>query len=81
MESRLLGFPCFPYFVNSTACFGSAFHKVTITAKAFQNRNQLSESATIRPRGWPRIEARFVGLQSGSLSLQASRRWNEPTSK
>ena len=34
MESRLLGFPSFPYSVNSMACFGISFHKVTITAKA-----------------------------------------------
>jgi hypothetical protein len=34
VESRLLGFPCFPYSVISMACFGNAFHKVTITAKA-----------------------------------------------
>jgi hypothetical protein len=44
VESRLLGFPCFPYSAICTACFGSAFHKVTITAKArFGNRNHLSE--------------------------------------
>ena len=48
MESRLLGFPCFPYSVISMACFGNAFHKVTITAKArFGNRNHLSEMATL----------------------------------
>ena len=33
------------------ACFGSAFHKVTITAKAgFGNRNHLSEMAIILDR-------------------------------
>src|SRR5258705_7302614 len=48
VESRLLGFPCFPYSVISMACFGNAFHKVTITAKArFGNRNHLSEIATL----------------------------------
>ena len=42
-EGRLLGFPCFPYSVISTARFGSAFHNVTITAKArFENRNHTS---------------------------------------
>ena len=52
MESRLLGFPCFPYSVISMACFGSAFHKATITAKArFGNRNHLSEIATFRSSG------------------------------
>ena len=52
MESRLLGFPCFPYSFISMACFGNAFHKVTITANAgFGNRNHLSEMATIRPGG------------------------------
>jgi hypothetical protein len=30
VESRLLGFPCFPQSVISMACFGHAFHKVTI---------------------------------------------------
>jgi hypothetical protein len=50
VESRLLGFPCFPYSVISMACFGNAFHKITITAKArFGNRNHLSEMATLRP--------------------------------
>jgi|HubBroStandDraft_1064217.scaffolds.fasta_scaffold62829_1 hypothetical protein len=43
MESRLLGFPSFPYSVISTARFGSAFHNVTITAKArFENRKHTS---------------------------------------
>jgi hypothetical protein len=52
VESRILGFPCFPYSVISMACFGNAFHKVTITAKArFGNRNHLSEMATLRPSG------------------------------
>ena len=52
VESRLLGFPCFPYSVISIACVGNAFHKVTITAKArFGNRNHLSEMATSRPSG------------------------------
>jgi hypothetical protein len=51
VESRPLGFPCFPYSVISMACFGNAFHKVTITAKAhFGNRNRLSEMATIWQR-------------------------------
>ena len=52
MESRLLGFPCFPYSVISMACFGNArFHQVTITAKArFGNRNHLSEMAIILDR-------------------------------
>ena len=52
VESRLLGFPCFPYSVISVACFGSAFHNVTITAKArFENRNHLSEMATVQKCG------------------------------
>jgi hypothetical protein len=51
VESRPLGFPCFPYSVISMACFGNAFHKVTITAKAhLGNRNHLSEMATIWQR-------------------------------
>jgi hypothetical protein len=51
VESRPLGFPPFPYSVISMACFGNAFHKVTITAKAhFGNRNHLSEMATIWQR-------------------------------
>jgi hypothetical protein len=33
VESRLLGFPCFPYSDISIACFGNAFHKVTTTAR------------------------------------------------
>ena len=33
MESRFLGFPCFPHSVISMACFGNAFHKVTMTAR------------------------------------------------
>jgi hypothetical protein len=46
VESRLLGFPCFPYSVISMACFGNAFHKVKITAEArFGSRNHLSEMA------------------------------------
>jgi hypothetical protein len=50
VESRLLDFPCFPYSVISMACFGNAFHTVTITAKArFWNRNHLAEMPTIRP--------------------------------
>src|ERR1700758_3439333 len=28
VESRLLCFPCFPYSVNSMACFGNACHKI-----------------------------------------------------
>ena len=52
VESRLLGFPCFLYSVICTTCFGSAFHKVTITAKArFGNRNHLSEMPTSHPGG------------------------------
>ena len=48
--SRPYGFPRFSYSVISMACFGYAFHKITITAKArFGNRNHLSEMATIRP--------------------------------
>jgi hypothetical protein len=47
VESRLLGFP---YSVISMACFGNAFHKITITTKArFENRNHLSEMPTTRP--------------------------------
>jgi hypothetical protein len=33
-ESRLLGFPCFPYSANSMASFGYAYHKIIVTAKA-----------------------------------------------
>jgi hypothetical protein len=52
VESRLLGFPCFPNSVISMACFGNAFHKITITAKALLgNRNHLSAMAAIRSSG------------------------------
>jgi hypothetical protein len=55
VESRLLGFPCFPYSVISMACFGNAFHKGTITARArFGNKNHLSEMATILSVDWDR---------------------------
>jgi hypothetical protein len=38
------GLPCFPHSVNSIACFGNAYPKITVTAKAaFGNRNDLSE--------------------------------------
>jgi hypothetical protein len=48
VESRLL--LGFSYSVIFTACFGSAFQKVIITAKPrFDNRNHLSEMAT----NWP----------------------------
>jgi hypothetical protein len=51
VESRLLGFPCFPYSVISMACFGNAFHKVTISAKArFGDRDDWSEMRTLRPQ-------------------------------
>ena len=61
MESRLLGFPCFPYSVISMACFGSAFYKVTSTAKArFENRNHLSEMATFQPCGLPLLVSEFL---------------------
>jgi hypothetical protein len=45
VESRLLGFPCFPYSLISTARFGNARRKITITAEArFQNDpNRLDE--------------------------------------
>jgi hypothetical protein len=36
VESRFLGFPCFPYSVISMACFGCACCKITITAKTFR---------------------------------------------
>jgi hypothetical protein len=49
VESRPLGFPPFPYSVISMACFGNAFHKVIITAKAgFGNRNHLNKVASQR---------------------------------
>jgi hypothetical protein len=42
----------FPYSVISMACFGNAYHKITVTAKVrFRNRNHLSEMPTIRPSG------------------------------
>ena len=31
MESRLLGFPCFPYSVISMACFGNVHSKIEVT--------------------------------------------------
>ena len=34
MESQLLGFPPFPHFVISMACFGNAYPKITVAAKA-----------------------------------------------
>jgi hypothetical protein len=49
VESRLLGFPPFPYSVISMACFGNAFHKVAITSKTrVGNRSHLSERPTSR---------------------------------
>ena len=49
MESRLLGFLCFPYSVISIACFGNACHEITITAGArFLMGNHLSELLVIR---------------------------------
>ena len=49
-KAGFLAFHAFHTLVISMACFGNAFHKVTITAKArFGNRNHLSEMATIRP--------------------------------
>ena len=47
MESRLLGFPCFPYSVISMACFGTRFTKSLFIAKArCGNRDDLSEMPT-----------------------------------
>jgi hypothetical protein len=46
VESRLLGFPCFPYSVISMACFGNGFHKVTTTKTHFGDSNDLSEMPT-----------------------------------
>jgi hypothetical protein len=34
VETRPLGFPCFPYSVISMPAFGNAYHKITVTAKA-----------------------------------------------
>ena len=49
VESQEAGFPPFPYSVISKACFGKAFHKVKITAKArFGNRNHLNKVASQR---------------------------------
>jgi hypothetical protein len=49
VESRLLGFPCFPYSVISMACFGTRFTKSLFIAKArCGNRDDLSET-TFRP--------------------------------
>ena len=49
MESRLLGFPCFPYSVIPMACFRNECRKITITAKArFRNGNCLSEPRSMR---------------------------------
>jgi hypothetical protein len=49
VKSRLLGFRPFPYSVISMACFGNAYQKITVTAKArFGDRNHLSEMPTIR---------------------------------
>jgi hypothetical protein len=72
VESRLLGFPCFPYSVISMACFGNAFHKVTITANArFGNRNHLSEIRTIptcgRSADWKSV--RFTASNQNCLLL------------
>jgi hypothetical protein len=51
VESRFLGFPCFPCSVISMACFGNACHKITITTEAgCGNRNQLSEPPITFPR-------------------------------
>jgi hypothetical protein len=49
-KAGFLAFHAFHTLVISMACFGNAFHKVTITAKTrFGNRNHLSEMPTIRP--------------------------------
>jgi hypothetical protein len=34
LESQLLGFPPFPHFVISMACFGNAYPRITVAAKA-----------------------------------------------
>jgi len=43
VESRLLGFPGFPYSVISMACFGNAVHKSLIAEALLGNRNPLSD--------------------------------------
>ena len=45
VESRLFGFPCFPYSVISMACFGSANPKITVTAKARFREQETSSDA------------------------------------
>src|SRR3979409_567746 len=53
VESQEAGLPPFPYSVISKACFGKAFHKVKITAKArFGNKNNLSEMLAHRSDDW-----------------------------
>ena len=43
-ESRVFGFPCFPYSVISMACFGKTRHTITIIAKAsLGNGEHLAE--------------------------------------
>ena len=60
VESRLLGFPCFPYSVISMACLGNAFHKATITAKAVLGYgtvlHQSNEDVKTMPRLPPRSQ-------------------------
>jgi len=44
VESRILGFPRFPYSVISMVCFGNARRTITITAKVpYWERYYLSE--------------------------------------
>ena len=84
MESRLLGFPYFPYFpysVISMACFGNAFHKITITAKARWEQEPLvrdddysatSEKRVSRPLAGDRLQPSTIGRLSPPMHLSKS---------
>jgi hypothetical protein len=65
VESRLLGFPCFPYSVISMACFGNAYYKIKVPAKArFSAKRNVhlcrdSESETRNPLDTGRTDGSY----------------------
>jgi hypothetical protein len=65
VESRLLGFPCFPYSVISMACFGKAHPEITVGAMGRfreQGPSVRDRDNSSRTRSWLAPQRSFPGL-------------------
>ena len=65
VESRLLGFPCFPYSVISMACFGNAYPTITVAVRVrFREQEPLVRHADFHVSQLSRAGAGVLGLGS-----------------